>query len=119
MAGRNVPDDFPDRIQEIEAQTHAYGLQRQQLRTYKTQLLLTLLLFTILLMFSSTWFALFLSKQVTVPIQALAEATQEIIAGNLEARVNFHAQDERETLFRSFNRMPGQLSDNRRKIDVF
>ena len=34
-------------------------------------------------MFSATWFALFLSKQVTVPIQALAEATQEIIEGNL------------------------------------
>ena len=119
LAGRNVPDDFPDRITEIEAQTHAYGLQRQQLRTYKTQLLLTLLLFTILLMFSATWFALFLSKQVTVPIQALAEATQEIIAGNFEARVNVQAQDELETLVRSFNRMTGQLSDNRRQIDVF
>jgi PAS domain S-box-containing protein len=94
-------------------------LQRQHLRTYKSQLLLTLLLFTILLMFSATWFALFLSKQVTVPIQALAEATQEIIAGNFETRVNVQAQDELETLVRSFNRMTGQLSDNRRQIDVF
>ncbi len=119
LAGRNVPDDFQARVQEIERQTHVYGLQRQHLRTYKSQLLLTLLLFTILLMFSATWFALFLSKQVTVPIQALAEATQEIIAGNFETRVNVQAQDELETLVRSFNRMTGQLSDNRRQIDVF
>jgi two-component system nitrogen regulation sensor histidine kinase NtrY len=119
LAGRNVPDDFPARVQQIEEQTNAYGLQRQQLRTYKTQLLLTLFLFTILLMFSATWFALFLSKQVTVPIQALAEATQEIIAGNYETRVNVQAQDELETLVRSFNRMTGQLGDSRRQIDVF
>lgn len=119
LAGRNVPDDFPDRIREIEEQTRTYGLQRQRLRTYKSQLLLTLLLFTILLMFSATWFALFLSKQVTVPIQALAEATREITAGNLETRVDVQAQDELGTLVRSFNRMTGQLSDNRRQIDVF
>ncbi len=119
LVGRNVPDDFPDRIREIETQTLAYGLQRQQLRTYKTQMLLTLLLITILLMFSATWFALFLSKQVTVPIQALAEATQEIIAGNFETRVNVQAQDELETLVRSFNRMTEQLGDNRRQIEIF
>ena len=119
LVGRNVPDDFPSRINKIEAQTLTYGRQRQQLRTYKTQMLLTLLLFTILLMFSATWFALFLSKQVTVPIQALAEATQEIIAGNFETRVNVRAQDELETLVRSFNRMTEQLGDSRRQIDVF
>jgi two-component system, NtrC family, nitrogen regulation sensor histidine kinase NtrY len=119
LVGRNVPDDFPDRIQEIATETLTYGLQRQQLRTYKSQMLLTLLLFTILLMFSATWFALFLSKQVTIPIQALAEATQEIISGNFETRVNVQAQDELETLVRSFNRMTEQLSDSRRQIDEF
>ena len=119
LVGRNVPDNYPDRIQEIKTQTLAYGLQRQQLRTYKSQMLATLLLCTILLMFCATWTALFLSKQVTVPIQALAEATQEIIAGNFETRVNVQAQDELETLVRSFNRMTEQLGDNRRQIDVF
>ena len=119
LAGRDVPDDFAERLKEIDARTAAYGEQRQQLRTYKRQLLATLALFTILLMFSATWFALFLSKQVTVPIQALAQATQEIIEGNYETRVNVKAQDELETLVRSFNRMTEQLSDSRRQIGVF
>ncbi len=119
FAGRNVPDDYPNRIRDINAQTAVYGQQRQNLRTYKSQLLLTLGLFTILLMFSAMWFALFLSKQVTVPIQALAEATQEIIAGNFETRVNVQAQDELETLVRSFNRMTEQLGDSRKQIDIF
>ena len=119
LAAFRVPDDYLDQLKSIEAQTLAYGLQRQQLRTYKIQMLLTLLLFTILLLFSATWFAFFLSKQVTVPIQALAEATQEITAGNLEVRVDVQAQDELETLVRSFNRMTEQLRDSRQQIDEF
>ena len=119
LTGRNVPDDFEVRINEIDAQTLAYGRQRQQLRTYKNQMLATLLLFTILLMFAATWSAFFLSKQVTVPIQALAQATREIIAGNYETRVSVQAKDELETLVVSFNRMTEQLGDNRRQIDLF
>jgi PAS domain S-box-containing protein len=119
LAAFRVPDDYLDHLKSIEAQTLAYGLQRQQLRTYKIQMLLTLLLFTILLLFSATWFAFFLSKQVTVPIQALAEATQEITSGNLDVRVDVQAQDELETLVRSFNRMTEQLRDSRQQIDEF
>ena len=119
LAGRIVPDDFLARMKAIDAQTAAYERQRQQLRTYKNQMLATLFLFTILLMFAATWAAFFLSKQVTVPIQALAQATQEITQGNYETRVNVQAQDELETLVRSFNRMTEQLGDSRRQIDTF
>ncbi|HEX4643877.1 MAG TPA: ATP-binding protein [Candidatus Acidoferrales bacterium] len=119
LAGRIVPDDFQERIKAIESQTAAYEQQRQHLRTYKNQMLATLLLFTILLMFAATWAAFFLSKQVTVPIQALALATQEIIEGNYETRVNVQANDELETLVGSFNRMTEQLGDSRRQIDIF
>jgi len=119
LAGRNVPDDFASRLKDIDVQTASYGQQRQKLRTYKSQMLLTLLLFTIILMFAATWFALFLAKQITIPIQALAEATQEIIHGNYETRVEVKAQDELETLVRSFNRMTEQLSDSRRQIEIF
>ena len=55
LAGRNVPDDFQERMKEIAVQTAAYEQQRQHLRTYKNQMLATLLLFTILLMFAATW----------------------------------------------------------------
>jgi two-component system nitrogen regulation sensor histidine kinase NtrY len=119
LAGRIVPDDFQERIKEIATQTAAYEKQRQHLRTYKNQMLATLLLFTILLIFAATWAAFFLSKQITVPIQALAHATQAIIEGNYETRVNVQANDELETLVNSFNRMTEQLGDSRRQIDIF
>jgi two-component system nitrogen regulation sensor histidine kinase NtrY len=119
LAGRVLPDDFLTRYSESEAQTLTYEQQRQHLRAYKSEILLFLLLVTVLILFASTWVALFLSKQVTVPIQALAEATQEVAAGNLAHRVAVQAQDELGTLVNSFNQMTAQLGESRRQIDDF
>ena len=46
-----------------------------------------LLLLTVLVLFSTTWLALYLAKLVTRPVVALAEATQEISRGRLDYRV--------------------------------
>ncbi len=100
-----------------QSQSTAYIIEQQGIRSFKRQILFTLSLFTMLLLFSATWFALFLSKEVTVPIQALAEATHEIAAGRFDTRVKVKAQDELGTLVRSFNAMTEQLADSRRQID--
>src|SRR5712692_9102656 len=119
LVGRRMPNEFLRRYAEIETQTLAYVQQKQQLRAYKTQMLLALLLFTVLLLFAATWFALFLSKQVTVPIQALAEGTREVSAGNFNYQVEVQSQDELGILVRSFNQMTTQLDDSRRQIEGF
>jgi two-component system nitrogen regulation sensor histidine kinase NtrY len=116
---RRIPADFLTRYSEIEAQTETYSQQKQHLRAYKREIILALLLITLLLLFTTTWVALFLSKQVTVPIQALAEATREISRGNFDHRIEVQAQDELGTLVRSFNRMTEQLGEGRRQINDF
>jgi len=65
------------------------------------------------------WVALFLAKQVTVPIQALAEGTREVSSGNFDYQVPEQAQDELGVLVRSFNTMTTQLRDSRAQIDEF
>jgi PAS domain S-box-containing protein len=119
IVGRQLPEDFLSRYAAIQNQMLAYHQEGQRLRTLKTQMLLELLLFTLLLLLAATWFALFLSKQVTVPIQALAEATREVTAGNFDVQVQQQAQDELGILVRSFNLMTAQLGDSRRQIDEF
>jgi two-component system nitrogen regulation sensor histidine kinase NtrY len=119
IVARAVPLNFLQRYDEIESQTTIYQQQKQHLRAYKRQILLVLLLVTILLLFATTWVALFLSKQVTVPIQALAEATREISRGNFDHRIEARAQDELGILVRSFNRMTEQLGEGRRQINEF
>ena len=117
--GRRMPGDYLDRYSEIQSQTQTYDQQKQHLRAYKREIILALLLITLLLLFTTTWVALFLSKQVTVPIQALAEATREISRGNFDHRIDVQAQDELGTLVRSFNRMTEQLGEGRRQINEF
>ncbi|MFY9584516.1 MAG: ATP-binding protein, partial [Candidatus Acidiferrales bacterium] len=119
IVGRQLPKDFLSRYTAIQNQMLAYHQEGQRLRTLKTQMLLELLLFTLLLLLAVTWFTLFLSKQVTVPIQALAEATREVTAGNFDVQVREQAQDELGILVRSFNLMTAQLGDSRRQIDEF
>jgi two-component system nitrogen regulation sensor histidine kinase NtrY len=119
VVARRLPNDFVTRYDTAQSQATAYDIEHQSLRTFKQQIYLTFSLLTILLLFSATWFALFLAKQVTVPIQALAEATREIAAGRFDTRVEVQAQDELGTLVRSFNEMTAQLADSRQQIDEF
>src|SRR5277367_6376230 len=116
---RILPNDFLTRYSEIQTQTETYARQKQGLRAYKRDVLLGLFLFTVILGFSTTWVALFLSKQVTVPIQALAEAMREISRGNFDYRIDVKGQDELGMLVRSFNRMTEQLGEGRRQINEF
>jgi two-component system nitrogen regulation sensor histidine kinase NtrY len=117
--GYRTSPDFLTRFTLIQTQMHEYETEKQNLRALKRQMLLILAFFTILLLFSVTWLALFLAKQVTVPIQALAEGTREVSAGNFEYQVPEQAQDELGVLVRSFNAMTTQLRDNRSQIDQF
>jgi two-component system, NtrC family, nitrogen regulation sensor histidine kinase NtrY len=119
FVARHLPGDFSARYAAIESQTDIYHQQKQNLRAYKREILLWLLLVTLLLLFATTWVALFLSKQVTVPIQALAEATREISRGNFDHQIEVQAEDELGTLVRSFNRMTEQLGEGRRQINEF
>lgn len=118
FVARQLPPALSARWQRVLAETASYNEQQRELRLYKNQILLTLLLVTILLLFSTTWVALFLAKTVTVPIQALAEATREVSRGNFAHRVTVQAQDELGVLVRSFNRMTEQLGQSRRQLEA-
>jgi two-component system, NtrC family, nitrogen regulation sensor histidine kinase NtrY len=119
VAAHRTSPNFLSRIAEIQSLTQEYNQEKQDLRALKRQMLLILLFFTVLLLSAVMWVALFLAKQVTVPIQALAEGTREISAGNFDYQVPEQAQDELGILVRSFNAMTTQLRDNRSQIDQF
>ncbi len=116
---RRTTPDYMDRFSRIQDQLRTYDVQSKQYRAIRSQLLLALSLFTLVLVFAVTWFAVYLSKQVTLPIQALAEGTREVSGGNFSHRVDAPANDELGELVQSFNQMTRQLGDNRRQIDEF
>jgi two-component system, NtrC family, nitrogen regulation sensor histidine kinase NtrY len=94
----------------------------EQLKEEKTALrintLLFLILLTLLIVFAFSWFALYLAKRITVPIEALAQGAAAVAAGNLGHRVNCQAFDELGSLVTSFNRMTSDLQENERRIET-
>src|SRR5438477_8679385 len=119
VAAYRTSPDVLERLTTIQSQTHEYYQEKQDLRALKRQMLLILLLFTVLLLSAVMWVALFLAKQVTIPIQALAEGTKEVSSGNFDYQVPEQSHDELGILVRSFNTMTTQLRDSRSQIDQF
>jgi two-component system, NtrC family, nitrogen regulation sensor histidine kinase NtrY len=78
----------------------------------------TLGLMTLMLLFVSSWVAIYLARGIATPIKALAEASKEIARGNLSHRVTTIAEDELALLADSFNQMTTQLEDNRTSIEA-
>jgi two-component system, NtrC family, nitrogen regulation sensor histidine kinase NtrY len=101
----------------LEAYVKYDQLQREK-GTLRYNILLLLILFTLLIVFAFAWFAMYMAKRITVPIQALAEGAVEVAAGNLDHRVDCQAFDELESLVTAFNRMTNDLQENERRIEA-
>lgn len=112
-----VPVDLAEKEREIQEYVATYdqlALDRKSARNFYIQLLFLLTLF---ILFVATWIALFLSRQISVPISALLDAAGEVRKGNLGHRIQMRAIDELATLVRGFNEMTEALETNRRELE--
>jgi hypothetical protein len=118
LVGMPLPPKFSQTLQQVEAGQARYFALYKQRRMVRSTYMELLLLLTVLVLFTATWLALFLSKLVTRPMVALAEAMQEISHGHLDYRVEIRAADEIGDLVNSFNRMAGELETSRKQIEA-
>ena len=100
--------------------TNAYE-SYQQLRVLRQPLtgvyLSFFLMLTLMILVAATWMGLYLAKRITRPVQLLATAANEIGAGHLDHRVVSETTDEFGSLIEAFNRMAGELSASRRRLE--
>jgi nitrogen fixation/metabolism regulation signal transduction histidine kinase len=113
-----LPRDFSQTVKQVESSQQRYFELAHERRLVRRTYMGLLLLLTMMVLFVTTWLALFLSKLVTRPLAALAEATQEISRGRLDYRIDVSAADEIGDLVRSFNRMAEELETSRRQIET-
>jgi two-component system, NtrC family, nitrogen regulation sensor histidine kinase NtrY len=113
-----LPKTFSQTVLQVESSQQRYFELAHERRLVRRTYMGLLLLLTMMVLFVSTWLALFLSKLVTRPLAALAEATQEISHGRLDYRIDVSAADEIGDLVRSFNHMAEELETSRRQIEA-
>ncbi len=112
-----LPQKFSQTVKQIQTSQQRYLELARGRRLVRRTYMEVLLLLTVVVLFVATWLALFVSKLVTRPVVALAEATQEISRGRLDYRVEVHGADEIGELVQSFNRMAAELESSRQQLE--
>jgi two-component system, NtrC family, nitrogen regulation sensor histidine kinase NtrY len=111
-----LPAEFSQTVRQVDASQQRYLQLSRERRSVRQTYVGLLLLLTMIVLFVTTWLALFLAKLVTRPLSALAEATEEISRGRLDYRVDVSSTDEIGDLVRSFNRMAEDLEASHRQV---
>jgi two-component system, NtrC family, nitrogen regulation sensor histidine kinase NtrY len=112
-----LPREFSQTVRQVEASQQRYLQLSRERRSVRQTYVGLLLLLTMMVLFVTTWLALFLAKLVTRPLAALAEATEAISRGRLDYRVDVSSTDEIGDLVRSFNRMAEDLEASHRQVE--
>src|SRR5262245_13260475 len=117
VVGIHVPHRLEARLRGISQAFQEYKQLKLLKNPIKGIYILLFLLMTLIIVFSATWFGLYLARGITEPIQKLAEGTLEVAAGNLAFKVETRADDEIGILVDSFNRITGDLATSQSKLE--
>ena len=116
IVGSLPPVEMVSFARKLSSLSRDYEQMKEQRKMIRTNFMLVLGVVTLLVLFPAVWIALFLSRKITEPIQALAEASNEVSQGNLSVQVDSPAPDELGILVSSFNRMTAQLHEAARDL---
>ena len=118
VAGLPLPRGLSATMASLQDQAEKYWTLYRERRTIRNTYVVYMLMLTVLALFASTWLALHLSKQVTKPVEALADAMASIAGGNYSRRVEESATEELGELVRSFNHMAEDLDSSRAQVEA-
>ncbi|MGC2639626.1 MAG: ATP-binding protein, partial [Acidobacteriaceae bacterium] len=113
VAGLPMPAGLNTIMTGLSSGASQYWALYRQRRLIRSTYFLLLLMLTALVFFSSSWLALYVSRQMTGPLEALADAMDEIGKGDYSHRVTAPASAEMAELVRSFNHMAADLEESR------
>jgi two-component system, NtrC family, nitrogen regulation sensor histidine kinase NtrY len=117
VVGLPMPYGMAATMANLRKNAEGYWVLYSERRQIRDLYMLLLLMMTSLALFASSWLALHLSKQVTKPVESLADAMEAIASGDYAHRVKESATEELGELVRSFNHMAADLEDSRRAVE--
>ena len=117
IVAREFPPELTQRAATISEQHENFHSMLGKIKRIKAIYILLLAAVTLLLIFSASWLALYVARGITIPIQALAEATDRVARGDFGRPVEVVAEDELAVLVKSFNQMAAMLAENRERLE--
>ena len=113
-----LPAGMNGTMSRLRTETDEYYTLMRQRRSVRTTYVILLCMMTSLALFVASWLALYLSKQVTKPVEALADAMASIAAGSYGRRIAETATGELGDLVNSFNHMAHDLESSRAQVEA-
>ena len=117
VVARQIPPEVTARAANIEAQHKNFHSLLGKIKRIKAIYILLLGAVTLLLIFTASWLALYVARGITVPIQALAEATDRVARDDFSEPISVASDDELAVLVNSFNQMAARLAENRDRLE--
>jgi two-component system, NtrC family, nitrogen regulation sensor histidine kinase NtrY len=117
IVAREFPPELTQRAATITEHHENFHSLLGKIKRIKAIYILLLAAVTLLLIFSASWLALYVARGITIPIQALAEATDRVARGDFGHPVEVIAEDELAVLVKSFNQMAAMLAENRERLE--
>jgi two-component system nitrogen regulation sensor histidine kinase NtrY len=109
VVGLPIPPGIAATAVRLRSAADEYWTASRERRQIRNLYMFLLLLTTGLALFACCWLALNLSKQVTRPVESLADAMEAIAAGDYAHRVGQSATEELGELVDRFNAMAADL----------
>lgn len=117
VASYYVPRSLTEKMTSISAAFEGYKQLKLLKNPVKASYFTILLIITLLIVFFSIWIGRYIAKELTVPIQELAEGTHAVASGNLDYRIDVESNDEVGLLVKSFNRMTEDLKAGKTRLE--
>ena len=114
---RQLPTDLSSNLITIRTEEARYEQLKAGHKLYRSTMLQTLALITLLVLFIAFWMAINISRSIADPVQKLAIATERIKRGEFDHHTDVVGDDELAALARSFNEMTKDLAENRRRLE--
>lgn len=113
-----IPETLLQKMTVIQKTYDQYRQLRLLRSPIRTNYLVYLGLISMFIFFSATWFGFYLARQITEPLQRLAEGAGAVAAGEMDVRIEKVGDDEIGTLVEAFNRMLDDLSTSRQALET-
>ena len=114
---RKLPSNLSSNLMTIRAEEQRYEKLKSGHKLYRSTMLQSLALITLLVLFIAFWMAINISRSIADPVQKLAAATERIKRGELDHYTDVVGDDELAALALSFNEMTRDLAENRRRLE--
>ncbi len=117
VVGHYINKSIMDKMSIISRSSEEYKQLSLLKGPIKISYIIMLSIVTLFIVFSATWFGLFLARGITGPIQDLAEATNRISLGDLDHHIDVLSEDEIGILVDSFNKMTKDLKERSEELE--